>query len=124
MKKFWFSSAMFMMVTTETLAINTNIDSFEQHDANLIDEWLLAQIESEQLPAAANPIAQAKESMKELKSMVEQSDAKNMGYAEFNVFKKLRAMLRKKTKHSEQVFQNLKTLLKNGWEGKDGKKHT
>uniref|UniRef100_A0A7S3I7L3 Uncharacterized protein n=1 Tax=Favella ehrenbergii TaxID=182087 RepID=A0A7S3I7L3_9SPIT len=56
--------------------------------------------------------------MKELKSMVEQDDAKKMGYAEYNIFKKLRALFRKRGKKSDDVFKNLKTLLKDGWEGK------
>ena len=46
-----------------------------------------------------------------------------MGYAEYNVYKKLRATFRKKSKHSEQVYQKLKKLVHDGWEGKDGKKH-
>ena len=71
MKKFWFSTAIFMMVTQETLAVHSTSSSLNELDADLIDDWLLAQIEAEQLPSAANPIAQAKESMKELKSMVE-----------------------------------------------------
>ena len=50
--------------------------------------------------------------------MVEQDDAKKMGYAEYNVFKKLRAEFRKRGKKSDEIFRKLKTLLKNGWEGK------
>lgn len=61
----------------------------------------LAQTEAGQLPSAANPIAQAKESMKELKQMVEQDDAKKMGYAEYNVFKKLKMLFRKKSKKAD-----------------------
>ena len=49
--------------------------------------------------------------------MVEQDDAKKMGYAEYNVFKKLRALFKKKSKKADQVFAKLKTLLKNGWDG-------
>ena len=56
--------------------------------------------------------------MKELKSSVEQEDAKKMGYAEYNVFKKLRDLLRKKNKKSEEVMKKLKIIMKNGWEGK------
>ena len=86
---------------------------FDQESA----EMFLAQIEAQQLPSAANPIAQAKESMNELKQMVQQADAKAMGYAEYNVFKKLRTLFRKKSKHAEHVFQQLKKLLKDGWDG-------
>ena len=50
--------------------------------------------------------------------MVEQDDAKKMGYAEYNVFKKLRAEFRKRGKKSDEIFRKLKALLKNGWEGK------
>ena len=50
--------------------------------------------------------------------MVEQDDAKKMGYAEYNVFKKLRAEFRKRGKKSDEIFRKLKILLKNGWEGK------
>ena len=56
--------------------------------------------------------------MKELKSGVEQEDAKKMGYAEYNVFKKLRDLLRKKNKKSEEAIKKLKIIMKNGWDGK------
>ena len=56
--------------------------------------------------------------MKELKAGVEQEEAKKMGYAEYNVSKKLRDTLRKKNKKSEEVVKKLKIVLKNGWEGK------
>ena len=56
--------------------------------------------------------------MKELKSGVEQEDAKKMGYAEYNVFKKLRDLLRKKNKKSEETIKKLKIIMKNGWDGK------
>ena len=46
------------------------------------------------LPGASNPVAQAKESIKELKQMTEQAEAKKMGYGEYEVFKKLRKTLR------------------------------
>ena len=118
MKLVWFSAAIALMATpgygtevTAQPAIEEDIDYFDLAQA-------LAQTDAEQLPSAANPIAQAKESMKELKQMVEQDDAKKMGYAEYNVFKKLRAEFRKRGKKSDEIFRKLKILLKNGWEGK------
>ena len=56
--------------------------------------------------------------MKELKAGVEQEEAKKMGYAEYNVYKKLRDTFRKKNKKSDEVLKKLKTIMKNGWEGK------
>ena len=120
MKLVWFSAAIALMATPgycssiETQPeIEDDVDYFDL--ANMLAQ---TEAEVEQLPSAANPIAQAKESMKELKQMVEQDDAKKMGYAEYNVFKKLRAEFRKRGKKSDEIFRKLKALLKNGWEGK------
>ena len=115
MKKIWFSTALFAAATT---AINV-----PQMSSSAQQETMLAQVDSEQfaqlgLGQATNPIAQAKEAMKELKSGVEQEDAKKMGYAEYNVYKKLRDSLRKKNKKSEEITKKLKIILKNGWDGK------
>ena len=43
--------------------------------------------------------------------MVEQDDAKKMGYAELNVFNKLRTVLRRRGKHADEVAAKLKKLL-------------
>ena len=58
-----------------------------------------------------NQIQQAKESMKELKQMVETEQAKKMGYAEFNVCKKLRDTFRKRDAKSNRVFRELKSVV-------------
>ena len=120
MKLVWFSAAIALMATPGySSSIETQPemeDDVDYYDlANMLAQ---TEAEVEQLPSAANPIAQAKESMKELKQMVEQDDAKKMGYAEYNVFKKLRAEFRKRGKKSDEIFRKLKSLLKNGWEGK------
>ena len=71
MKLVWFSAAIALMATpgystsvSAQPAIEEDIDYFDLAQA-------LAQTDAEQLPSAANPIAQAKESMKELKQLVE-----------------------------------------------------
>ena len=52
--------------------------------------------------------------MKELKQMVSQADAKKMGFAEYQVYQKLRKTLRKRGPKSDQVFKKCKNLVKNG----------
>ena len=69
----------------------------------------------------AQQIAQMKESTKELKQMVEQDEAKKMGYGEYNVYKKLRTTLRRRGKHSDEVAKKLKTVMKNGNHDGDSK---
>ena len=49
--------------------------------------------------------------MKELKQMVEQDDAKKMGFAENIQFKKLRTVLRRRGKHADEVAAKLKKVL-------------
>ena len=46
--------------------------------------------------------------------MVEQADAKKMGFGEFTVFKKLRTTLKKRGAKSDQCAKKIKNLLKNG----------
>ena len=55
---------------------------------------------------------QAKESMKELKQMVEQDQSKKMGVAEYNVCKRLQNVFRKGGKRAEHVYQDLKEIMK------------
>ena len=116
MKLVWFSTAT-ILLASPTLALRTP-ESYERPSSALFEDNWFAQTESQQL-GSSNPIAQAKESMKELKAMVDQDDAKSMGYAEFGVFKKLRLLFRKKSKHSDDVYKKLKALMKNGWTGED-----
>ena len=54
----------------------------------------------------------AKESMKELKSMVEQDMAKKMGYSEYNVMNRLKNVFRKGGKRAEHVYHDLKEVMK------------
>ena len=57
-------------------------------------------------------MCQAKESIKELKQMVDQADAKKMGYGEFNVYKKMNIQKMKLRRSWEErletfaLFQN------------------
>ena len=86
-------------------------------DISDMDMLMMTQTNSEQLPSVPgmqNPIAQAKESMKELTQMVDQADAKKMGYGEYEVFKKLRKTLKKRGPKSDQVAKKIHNLMKNG----------
>ena len=46
--------------------------------------------------------------------MVKQDDAKKMGYGEFEVYNKLRKILRKKGAKSNQVYKKVKDVMKHG----------
>ena len=54
--------------------------------------------------------------------MVDQADAKKMGYGEFNVYKKMRQTLRKKGAKSDQCAKKIKNLLNNGHSDSGSKK--
>ena len=68
---------------------------------------------------AQDPVKQAKESMKELKQMVETDEAKKMGYGEYNVLKKLRTTLRKRDSKAGRVYKDLREVMRNQ-EGEHG----
>ena len=128
MKKIWFAGALYVAATNALSSEDQSIGASQFDDEMLSSlDNIFAQTDAEQfggsfaqtgLGQTMNPIAQAKEAMKELKSSVDQDDAKKMGYAEYNVFKKLRDIFRKRGKKADEIFKKLKLLLKKGWEGK------
>ena len=70
---------------------------------------LLSQTETEIPP---DPMEMAKESLKDLQSMVEQGEAKAMGFNCFEVYKKFRKALTHPGKKADQVYARVKVILK------------
>ena len=57
-------------------------------------------------------MSQAKDSMKELKNMVDQQEAKAMGFNNYEVYKPLRCALIKPGKKADQIYKRAKVVMK------------